>query len=498
LILGGALSISAGAAAVVAAPPVFHPLLQLDALALASSIRRRDVSCREVATVFLDHIDRFNSRVNAIVSRAPRDVVLRDADLRDADLARGVWRGPLHGVPHAVKDLTAVAGFPTTQGSPLFRNDLAATDAPVVAKLRAAGAVFVGKTNTPEFGLGSNTYNEVFGTTLNAYDQSLSAGGSTGGGAVGVALRMLAVADGTDHAGSLRNPAAWNNIFGLRPTFGRTAGRGGFYTSLSVGGPLARTVPDLAMLLSVMSGFDERSPLSINERPEIFTQGLARDFQNVRVGWLGDLSGAVPFDPGILTMCLDGLRRLQLIGVSVEEARPQFDVEAVWRAWRALRAWETGGRLKPLYEDPAKRALLKSEARFEVEELQRLSADDIFEAMEVRAGWFRAVSDLFARFEFLAIPSAQTFAFRSDLHWPAEVGGRSMLTYHEWMKAPVLISMAGCPALNVPVGFDFRGRAMGVQLVARPGAEFACLQLAQAYDLETRWVRRRPPPILNH
>src|SRR5262245_32821618 len=259
-------------------------IVTMDALALARAIRLKQVSCVEIMDGCLGQIDRLNQRVNAIVSLQDRDDLRKQAKLRDEQLARGEILGPLHGFPHAVKDLVATKGIRTTQGSRIFKDFVPVADAIMVGRLRRAGAILIGKTNTPEFGLGSNTYNDVFGRTLNAYDQSKSSGGSSGGAGVAIALHMLPVADGSDHGGSLRNPAAWNNVFGFRVSYGPVPNEGldVFYAYMGVQGPLARTVPDLAALLSVQAGYDARLPLSNRQDPAQFAMQLNRDFKGAR------------------------------------------------------------------------------------------------------------------------------------------------------------------------------------------------------------------------
>jgi amidase len=470
----------------------------MNGVALGEAIRSRRVSCLEAMGAFLDRIERLNGRVNAIVSLRDRDACLSDARLRDEELARGLWRGPLHGFPQAVKDLTATAGIRTTQGSPIFKDFVPDKDAIVVERLKAAGAIVIGKTNTPEFGLGSHTFNPVFGVTRNAYDQGRTAGGSSGGAAVALALRMLPVADGSDHGGSLRNPAAFNNVLGFRPSFGRVPGDGrdAFLPALGVPGPMARTVPDLAMLLRVMAGYDPRAPLSIRDDPVSVTEPLKRDLRSARIAFAGDFGGYLPFEPGVLDLCRSALPAFESLGAHVEEAWPDFPLDEVWRAWLKLRAFQVGLNLKDLHADPAKRALMKPEARWEVESGAALSAYEVAEAGIVRTAWYGAVLRFFERFDFLLVPSAQVFPFDADLPWPKEIAGRAMDTYHRWMEVAIPVTMSGCPALNVPVGFGADGLPMGLQIVAPVGRELSCLQLACAYEEATGWVEKHPPPLL--
>ena len=470
----------------------------LDGLALAEAIRSRRVSCLDVMTAFLDRIERLNPRANAIVSLRDRDACLSDARARDDDLTDGLHRGPLHGFPQAIKDLSASKGLPMTQGSPIFRDFVPDADAIFVERLKSAGAIVIGKTNTPEFGLGSQTFNPVFGATLNAYDQTRTAGGSSGGAAVALALRMLPVADGSDHGGSLRNPAAFNNVLGFRPSFGRVPGDGrdAFLPALSVPGPMARTVPDLAMLLRVMAGHDRRAPLSIREDPATVTAPLERDLRGVRIAFSGDFGGHIPFEPGVLELCRSALPAFREIGAEVEEALPDFPLDEVWRAWLKLRSFQAGLTLRDLYGDPIKRALMKPEARWEVENGAALTADEVAEASLVRTAWYGAVLRFFERYDYWLLPSAQVFPFDVGMPWPRAVAGRAMDTYHRWMEVMIPVTMSGCPALTVPVGFSGNGLPMGMQIVAPVGSELACLQLAYAYEQATGWVEKRPPPLL--
>jgi amidase len=473
-------------------------IVMMDAVALAAAIRARQVSCVEVMSAYLDHIDRLNPKVNAIVALQDRTGLLGEARERDAQLARGDAVGPLHGFPQAVKDLAPVKGIPMTQGSPILKGFMPPADSVMVERLRKAGAIMIGKTNTPEFGLGSHTYNPVYGVTRNPYDLARSAGGSSGGAAVALALRMLPVADGTDYGGSLRNPAGWNNVFGFRTSFGRVPadGRDAWLPSMGVVGPMARNVADLALLLSVQAGYDARAPLSLEGDGAIFRGSLEADLEGKRIAWAGDFSGHIPYEPGVLDVCKAALKTFEAIGCVVEEAQPDYPIDGVWRAFVRLRAWQTGGTLLAFYNDPAKRALMKPEAIYEVESGLKLSAYDITAASAVRSEWYHAVRRFFERYDYLVVPTAQLFPFDVDMHWPVEVGGRRMETYHEWMKGVLPITMAGSPALAVPAGFGAAGLPIGIQIVGPNHAELACLQLAHAYDTATNWAAKRPPPLL--
>ncbi len=472
-------------------------LVALDAVDLAAAIRDRRASCVEVMAAHLDQIERFNPAHNAIVALRDRDAVLREAAERDARLGAGDPVGPLHGFPLAVKDMQATAGIVTTQGSPIFRDFVPSADSLMVERLRAAGAIIIGKTNTPEFGLGSHTYNPVYGVTRNAYDPSKSAGGSSGGAAVALALRMAPLADGSDYGGSLRNPAGWNGVVGLRPSIGRVpnTARDEWLPSVTVTGPMARSVSDLGLLLSVQAGFDPRAPLSLAGDGLAFRTVAERDPRGKRLAWLGDFGGAAPCEPGVLALCERALATFEAMGCEVEPALPDYPAEAAWAAFRTIRAWQAGGGLVDLYRDPARRPLLKPEAVFEVEAGLAVSAYDVTAAGIVRTEWGQAMRRLFEQYDFVVAPTAQVFPFDAGETWPRVIAGRTMRTYHEWMKGCCLVSLAGCPAVALPAGFGATGLPMGLQIAAPPQQDMDCLELGLAYERASGFTAWRPPAL---
>ncbi|TCO54740.1 amidase [Actinocrispum wychmicini] len=470
-------------------------IVHLDALELSALIKTGQVSCVEVMRAYLDHIDRVNPQVNAIVGMLDRAELDRQARQRDQQLADGQYLGWMHGFPLAVKDLVSVAGLLWTQGSPLFADRIGEQDDLIARRMRAAGAIMVGKTNSPEFGLGSQTYNPVFGTTLNPYDPTRTAGGSSGGTAAALALRMLPVADGSDYGGSLRNPAAFTNVLGFRPSWGRVP-RADFLPQLGTAGPMGRTVADVAALLEVLAGPDPSVPLSLDADPAVFRPPLpARDFTGTRIAWVGDFDGHLATEPGVLDLCRTTFSAFESVGCVVEEALPAFPMDRVWHAFQVWRWWNTLW-MRELYDDEATRGALKPELVWEIERGIELTVADISAAVDTRLAWYQALEAMFERYDFILAPSAQVFPFDAKVPWPSEVDGRPMDTYHRWMETVAPWSLAGVPVMGMPAGFDPRGLPMGVQLVGRPRDDLGVLQLAQAYEQCTQWVRDHPPAML--
>ena len=478
-------------------PAVVPPVCRLNAVPLAAMIRRRELSAREVMVAYLDHIERANPIVNAIVSLRPRGELLAEAEVADRAVARGESVGPLHGLPQAIKDLGFTRGLRTTLGSRLYADHVPDRDDIFVERMRAAGALIVGKTNVPEFGFGSNSYNAVFGLTRNAWDRSRVGGGSSGGAGAALAMRMLPVADGGDMGGSLRNPAAFNNVFGFRPSQGRVPAETAdpFYGQLIIEGPMGRSIEDVAMLLDVMAGYDRRDPLSLERPGESYAQRLTHGRKSWRFGWLGDLGGHLPFEPGILELCVAAGDRLAAAGQRVEPVALDFDPERLWRTFVTLRQHAIGGRLDAAWRNPATRALLKPEAVWEIEGSHRLSALDLYRAGVDRGAWHKALLALFERFDFLLMPAAQVFPFDAAIAWPSEIDGRSMDSYHRWMEVVVGATLGGCPAISVPAGFNAGGLPTGLQIIGPPRGDLAVLQAAALYEAACPWLERLPVAI---
>ena len=457
---------------------------------------------------YLDRIERLNPNFNAIVSLVDRDLLQEESKKLDLELDRGTSRGWMHGFPCAPKDLAPTQGLTTTLGSPLFKHHVPSEDSVAVSRMRASGAILIGKTNTPEFGLGSNTYNTVFGATANAYNPKKTAGGSSGGAAVALALDLLPVADGSDFMGSLRNPAAYANVFGLRPSIGRVPTLPAsevFISSLGVDGPMAKTVDDLARLLGTISGHASKAPLSLSQSHESFAREIddllnTPDPQNIpafKVGWLGDLSRYLPMERGIKERCKAGLTRMQAVGARVLDVQLQMDPSRVWKAWLTWRAVLNGHRLGPVLQLPNARDLMKPEALWEIEQSRSISAQEFMNASAVRTSFLNDMLRLFEDHDVLALPSAQVWPFDKDLHWPPSIdtsrGTRPMDTYHRWMEVVIYATFAGLPVINVPVGFNDQGLPMGMQLIGKPHGEIALLKIARAYETQIGdWLNIKP------
>jgi amidase len=464
----------------------------IDAVGLARRLRSGNLSPVVVMEAFLDRIDAVNPALNAIVSLRPRAELLAEAEA----LERAGPGGPLWGLPVAVKDLVATKGLRTTWGSPLFADHVPGDDDLVAARLRVAGAILIGKTNTPEWGHGSHSFNPVFGPTRNPYDRSHSAGGSSGGAAAALAARLVPVADGSDMMGSLRNPAAFCNVYGFRPTWGlvpQDAGGDTFLSTLSTEGPMARSPRDVAFLLSVLAGPNPEVPFC---RPaEDFTSHFGERLTGKRIGWLADWGGAYATEPGILATCEAALRVFEDLGATVEPLAPPFPAEELWSSWTTLRAALNAGAKRDLATDPAKRALTKPETLWEIEQGSALTARAIHDASVVRSRWYACAARLFDRFDALALPAAQVWPFPVEWRWPETIAGRRMDTYHRWMEVVVPVSLAGLPCLALPAGFSEGGLPMGLQLFGAAGADAAILALGEAYHELTDWPGRCPPGL---
>ena len=469
-------------------------LTDMSASMLSAAIRQRHVSCMEVMQAYLERIHRYNPVYNAIVSMVDDVELYKQAELADRALDQDEYWGWMHGMPHAIKDNKDVEGIPTSDGSPIIAGTIAEKDDLMIAKIRSEGAIFIGKTNVSEFGMGSQTYNTVFGATGSAYDPELTSGGSTGGGACGLGTHMLPVADGGDFMGSLRNPGAFNNVIGFRPTQGRVVNGPDtdlFYQQMSTSGPMGRNSEDTYRLLHTIAGPEPGSPLSLRDPIPAAEEFGALSLQGVRIGWMGNYDGYLQMEPGILELCESSLAAVADQGAIVEPCVPRYEMDRLWETWLTLRHFARHS-LWPLYEDPATRKLLKPEAVWEIEGSFGESAENIYHAGIARADWFREIRSLFDRYDFLAIPTAQVFPFPKDVHWPERINRKKMDTYHRWMEVVIGGTLAGVPVVNVPAGFVANNRPMGMQILAPFGEDRLVLEFAAAYEEVTGHLEIRP------
>jgi amidase len=400
----------------------------------------------------------------------------------------------LHGVPHAVKDLADATGLETSSGSPIYAGTVAKSDDLHVARIRGDGAIFIGKTNVPEFGLGSQSYNPVHGTTGSAYDPSLTAGGSSGGAACGMATHMLPIADGSDMMGSLRNPGAFNNVIGFRPSQGRVPSVPAsdiFYDQLSTSGPMGRTVEDTIRLLGTMAGYHPDAPLSRRDALPAFDHYRAVDLTGYKIGWMGDYEGYLATEPGLISLCESALNGIADQGAVIEHCLPDYEMARLWETWLTFRHWALADA-RPLYDDPDLRKLLKPEVVWEIEGSFDMPAARLAQAALARSDWYRALLSLFEQHDILALPTAQVFPFDANTHWPKSISGRAMDTYHRWMEVVIGGTLSGLPVVNVPAGFDESGRPMGIQFIGRMGQDKAVLEFALGYTAGTDYLDRRP------
>jgi amidase len=455
---------------------------------LAALIQQREVSAVEVMQAFLERIADVNPHVNAICALRPRSELLEEAQRADEATARGKSIGPLHGLPLAVKDLALTRGITTTFGSLIYKDFIPNADELFVERLKAAGAIIIGKTNAPEFGAGSHTFNEVYGVTRNPYDLSRSAGGSSGGAAAALAAGMLPMADGSDLGGSLRNPAGFCNVVGFRPSPGRVPvwPHSFAWQTLSVAGPMARTVQDAALLLSIMAGPDTRAPIAIDEPGAVFTNPLARDFSGSRIAWTPDLA-TFPVQKEVAAQCEKALDVFSGLGCRVEADQPI--VGDAFEAFQTLRAF--------LFSDLATdykhhKDQMKDTVAWNINKGLNLSGIEIVRAEAARTKFYHRVRVFLDKYEFLLLPSTQVTPFPVEEAWVREIDGIDMKTYIDWMAMNCVVTLTGLPAISVPCGFTDQGLPVGLQIVGRLHRDFDVLQLAYAFEQATQFHLNRP------
>jgi amidase len=457
---------------------------------IAAALRRGEVSSREVVETHLRQIERVNPRVNAVVTLVA-ERALEEATAADEAFAAGGDTGVLHGLPVLHKDTHETAGIRTTQGSPLLADNVPRRDELVVERLRAAGAIGLGKTNTPEFAAGSHTFNPVFGLTRNPYDLSRSAGGSSGGAAAALACGMAPVADGSDMGGSLRNPASFCNVVGLRPSPGRvpTWPAPAAWATMAVQGPMARTVADTAFLLSAMAGPDSRSPIALQDPGSTFAPPLERDLTGLRVAWSPDLGASLPVEPEVAAVVERQVEVFDGLGCTLQQACPDF--AGAEEVFRTLRAWQFELALGPVVDRHRDR--VKASIVWNVEVGRALTGADIGRAEMLHTQLFHRLREFFERYDVLLLPVSQVAPFDAGLEYPADIAGVAQETYLDWMRSAYWVSATGCPALSVPAGFTGDGLPVGLQVVGPHRADLLVLQVGHAFEQQTGYARRRPP-----
>jgi amidase len=441
----------------------------------------------------LSQITRINPKVNAICTLVDEEQLLRQARAADQQLSRSGAIGPLHGFPHAVKDLVPTAGIRTTYGSLIYAGNVPDEDALIVRRLKEAGAIIIGKTNTPEFGAGSQTFNAIFGATRNPYDLSRTCGGSSGGAAVAVACGMTPLADGTDLGGSLRNPPSFCNVVGFRPSIGRvpTWPRSQPWTSMSVDGPIARSVADVALMLSVIAGPDPRVPIAIDEPGTVFRGALESDFTGVRIAWSRNL-GRYPVEPVVSDVCNSARQVFADLGCDIHDDEPDFaDADEVFQT---LRAWSFAqDRAEELRHH---RPLMKDTVIWNTEQGLKLTGADVSRAEVKRAALYQRVAGFLERHEFLVLPVSQVAPFPIEVEWVRDINGVTMNSYIDWMATCYAITLTGLPAISVPCGLTPGGLPIGLQIVGRRHRDLDVLKLAHAFEQATRLTSTRRPPIV--
>ena len=491
-VLSAAAAVRPGQAAERSTRPVSRAgdeLEYLSALELVARIRSKQVSARDVMAAHLAQIERVNPKVNAIVTLVA-ERAMADATRADELLARGGPLGPLHGLPVAHKDLVDTAGIRTTRGSPFYRDNVPTLDALIVTRIRGAGALTLGKTNTPELGAGSQTFNRVFGATRNPYDPSRTCGGSSGGAAVALACGMVPIADGSDTGGSLRNPAAFCNVVGFRPSPGRVPTGSGSWSPLSVSGPMARSVADVALFLSAIAGPDPRSPLSIPDDGARFRAPLGRDFRGARVAWWRGLGG-IPFEPEIRRAVNASRSVFEELGCIVEEAEPDFT--GVDEAFPTLRYASNHPAYAALVGERPE--WVKDTIKFEIAEAERMTGADIGRALARQARMHEQSRQLFERYDYFVLPVTQVVPFDVSVPYPTQIAGTAMTTYIDWMRSCWYVTFMANPAISVPGGFTATGLPVGVQIVGRHRDDWSVLQHAHAFEQATQHGKRRPPVV---
>jgi len=465
-----------------------HEICFTQAIDLAALIRKKKISSREVMQAHLRQIAKVNSKVNAIITHVPDGQLMAQALAADESLAKGKLTGPMHGFPIAVKDLAETKGIRTTYGSPIWKDNIPLQDALVVERQKKAGAIVIGKTNVPELGMGSQTFNPLFGPTFNPYDISKTCGGSTGGGAVALACGMTPLADGSDMGGSLRNPGSFCNVVGLRPSPGRVpiVNSRMAWQGLGVQGPMARTVADCAFLLSVQAGPDSRSPISIPESGHQFTKPLGRDFKGVKVAFIKDFG--LPWEKEVIDSVNSQRKVFESLGCQVEENEP--DMTDANECFVHFRHWQYEVQYGDLLAANSEK--MNEYTKWHIAEGKKLTGPYLSRLEVKRSNLYRRMQKFLEQYEYLILPVSQVLPFDVHQPFPTEIEGVKMLTYIDWMRSSYYISVIGNPGLSVPCAFSKSGLPIGLQIVGRHQADWSVLQLGYAFEQATHIGKKKP------
>ncbi len=446
------------------------------------AIKRGDLTIADLVKDFLQTIEQKNSSLNAIVTLASDESI--DRSLKHIEMLKksGKELPPLTGFPVAIKDLENTKGLLTTHGSPILKNNIPTFDSPMVKNLKGAGCIIIGKTNVPEFGVGSQTFNPIYGATRNPIDISLTAGGSSGGAAAAVASQMLPFADGSDMMGSLRNPAAFCSLFGFRPTPNLVPSEisNDNLPKLSSLGGIAKTTKCLSYLLDAQIGNFNKKKSDKIILSELLDTPLSK--HEIRLGWLGSFNGAYRYEREIESLCIDYLQRLQSKGVIVDEVFPNFSAEKLWESWTNLRCKSIKLNLEEHYFNPKTQNHLKTEIIWEIEKCLSLRAVDFETSLDHREDWLTYLDLLFNTYDFLVLPSTQVFPFSADVAYPSEIAGVKLDTYHRWMEVVVPASLAGLPTMSIPCGYNTRGLPAGIQLIGNSNDDLNVLKASNFFE----------------
>ncbi|MBK0869456.1 MAG: amidase [Saccharopolyspora sp.] len=454
---------------------------------LAAAVRSGELSAREVVRSHLDQVEQLNPHVNAIVTLVAEQA-MEQARAADDQLASGAEVGPLHGIPIAHKDTHATSGIRTTSGSPILRDRTPKRDELIVERLRAAGAITIGKTNVPEFSAGAHTFNPLFGPTRNPYDLTRTPGGSSGGAAAALAAGMHPLADGSDMGGSLRFPAAFCNVVGFRPSPGRVPIRAKYgWDRLTVHGPMARSVSDVALAMSVIAGPDQRCPQSLNDPGEQFAVPLQSDVRGLRVAVSPDFGGELAVEPEAAELVQRQAAVFEELGCQVDDTCPDFT--GADEAFQVLRSWSLEMTLGELFDKH--REHVKSSLARNIEHGRRLSGPDIGRAAMLHTKLFHTMQAFFEHYDVLALPVSQVAPFDLAQEFPQRITGIPQESYLDWMRSCSWVSVTGLPALSVPAGFTESGLPMGVQLVGPPQRDLDLLRIGYAFEQASGHGQRR-------